>query len=91
MSHFDDGRVSNYSENPTLDEVIDARISRRGLIGGGIATAFAAASGIGTLLHARAGRRRGRTHAAAARLRRASPVSSADTVRRAATATRRGC
>jgi secreted PhoX family phosphatase len=52
MSHFDDRLVSNESENPTLDDVIDARISRRGLLGGGIATAFAAASGIGTLLTA---------------------------------------
>ena len=52
MSHFDDAAVSNDSDNLSLDEVIAARVSRRGLIGGGIATAFVSASGIGTLLTA---------------------------------------
>ncbi len=53
MSVIDDDIVSNFSGNPTLHEVIAARVSRRGLIGGSVATAaFAAAGGVTALLAA---------------------------------------
>ena len=41
MSRIDDGAVSNNSGNETFQEVVAARLSRRGLIGGGIAGAAA--------------------------------------------------
>jgi hypothetical protein len=53
MSIVDDDIVSNFSDNPTLNEVAASRISRRSVLGGGVATAaFAAAGGIGALLRA---------------------------------------
>ncbi|MDP9198358.1 MAG: PhoX family phosphatase [Pseudomonadota bacterium] len=53
MSQIDDDIVSNLSANSTLHEIVSARISRRGLIGGGVATAaLAATGGIGALLTA---------------------------------------
>src|SRR5262245_50517731 len=53
MSAVDDDIVSNFSDNATLDEVVAARLSRRGLLGGGIATAMLAATGgVGALLRA---------------------------------------
>ncbi len=51
MSLTDDHMVSNVSGNETIHEVVEARLSRRGLIGGGVAGA-AALSGVGALLNA---------------------------------------
>jgi uncharacterized protein len=53
MSNVDDDIVSNFSNNPTMDQVLEARLSRRSVLGGGV-TAAAAASlgGVGALLSA---------------------------------------
>ena len=53
MSIIDDDIVSNFSANSTIHEVIAARVSRRSVIGGGVATAaFAATGGLAALLGA---------------------------------------
>jgi uncharacterized protein len=53
MSIVDDDIVSNPSGNPTFEEVVHARLSRRSLIGGGVAASVAASlGGVGSLLHA---------------------------------------
>jgi secreted PhoX family phosphatase len=53
MASPDDDMVSNSSSNETFAEVVEARISRRALIGGSAATAAAASLGsIGALLEA---------------------------------------
>src|SRR5262245_31589696 len=45
--------MSNYSGNETFEEVVTARLSRRGFLGGSLATAAVASlSGVGTLLTA---------------------------------------
>jgi secreted PhoX family phosphatase len=53
MSNVDDDIVSNFSNNPTLDQVLEARLSRRSVLSGS-ATVAAAASlgGVGALLTA---------------------------------------
>ncbi len=51
MSVFEDEGVVNTSSNETFREVVDARMSRRGLIGGSIAGA-AVLSGVGSLVNA---------------------------------------
>ena len=86
MSRIDDGAVSNISGNETFQEVVAARLSRRGLIGGGIAGAVAL-TGVGSLLNAvPALAEPGAVGAAGDRGRRpllgftGIPVSSADTV-----------
>jgi secreted PhoX family phosphatase len=51
MDHVDDDTVSNTSDNPTLDEIAAARLTRRSVLGGGVAAAaVVSASGIGALL-----------------------------------------
>jgi secreted PhoX family phosphatase len=52
MSQVDDDIVSNFSNNPTFDEIVEARLSRRAAIGGGVATAITALGGVGALLDA---------------------------------------
>lgn len=53
MSIVDDDIVSNTSNNETFEQVIESRLSRRGVLGGGIATAVAAsAGGVVSLLNA---------------------------------------
>lgn len=53
MSIIDDDIVSNESANPSLLEIIEARTSRRRVVGGGLATAaLAATGGISALLAA---------------------------------------
>src|SRR5262245_10861928 len=45
--------ICNTSRNPTFQEVVDARLSRRGFLGGGLATATAVSiGGIGALIDA---------------------------------------
>ena len=50
MAGFDDDCVSNLSSNESFEQVLEARLSRRGVLGAG-ATA-AAVGGIGALLSA---------------------------------------
>jgi secreted PhoX family phosphatase len=53
MSNVDDDIVSNVSDNETFDDVLSARVSRRDVLGGGVAATLAAsAGGIGSLLQA---------------------------------------
>jgi secreted PhoX family phosphatase len=56
MSKIDDDCVSNFSNNPTIAQVLEARLSRRSVLtGGATATATAVAAslgGVGTLLTA---------------------------------------
>ncbi len=53
MSCIDDNIVSNNSTNETFEEVVAARLSRRGFLGGGLATVAAASlGGVGSLLSA---------------------------------------
>jgi secreted PhoX family phosphatase len=54
MANTDDDIVSNFSNNPRFDQVLEARVSRRGVLGGGVSAAVAAASftGVGALLNA---------------------------------------
>ncbi len=53
MANVDDDFVSNESDNESFATVIEARLSRRSVVGGGLATAaIAGASGIGSLLKA---------------------------------------
>ena len=44
MAKSDNDAVSNRSGNPTFEEIVAARISRRGFLGGGLAAAAASAS-----------------------------------------------
>ena len=79
MAKIDDDNVSNNSGNPTFQEVVEARVSRRGFLGGGLAAAAAfSLSGVDALL---------RTVPASAQANRRAPlgfqgipVSEADTV-----------
>jgi uncharacterized protein len=51
MANTDDDIISNESNNATLEEVAQKRLSRRGVLGGGLAVAAAASlGGVGTLL-----------------------------------------
>jgi secreted PhoX family phosphatase len=53
MTHNDDDIVSNNSGNPTFQEIVEARISRRGFLGSGLAAAAAfSLTGINALLRA---------------------------------------
>lgn len=53
MKDKGDDIVSNQSNNPTFQEIVDARVSRRGFLGGGLATAATVAiGGVGALLKA---------------------------------------
>ena len=88
MTMHDDEMVSNPSDNESFVEVLDARLSRRALLGGGVAAAAAGVlgGGVGQLLAARpAGARslassrgeEGRDRCSASP---AIPTSTADTV-----------
>lgn len=51
MSHIDDGAISNNSSNRTFEEIVEARVSRRGLMGGGLVLAATSAlSGVSALV-----------------------------------------
>ncbi|HEX2882606.1 MAG TPA: alkaline phosphatase PhoX, partial [Polyangiaceae bacterium] len=51
MSKFDDELISNHSNNKTFEEVAQARVTRRSLMGGGmVLAATSALSGVGALL-----------------------------------------
>ncbi len=53
MSSIDDGVISNESENPTFEEILNARLSRRQMVSGSTATAaLATLGGVGALLTA---------------------------------------
>jgi secreted PhoX family phosphatase len=53
MSNIDDDIVSNFSGNETFEEVLQKRLSRRDVLGGGVATAVTTAlGGVGALLSA---------------------------------------
>ncbi len=53
MALVDDEEVSNFSSNQTFEEVVAERLSRRGFLGGSLATAAVASmTGIGSLLTA---------------------------------------
>jgi secreted PhoX family phosphatase len=53
MTNNDDDNVSNNSGNPTFQEIIEARLSRRGFLGSGLAAAAAfSLSGVDALLRA---------------------------------------
>jgi len=78
MTQDDDASVSNPSANRTFGEVVAARMSRRGFLGGGLAAAALSVGGVGQLLKA---------VPASAKTKGGSllgfdgiPVSSADTV-----------
>ncbi len=82
MSIVDDNVISNTSENETIHEVVAARLSRRAVIGGGVAGA-AALSGISALLDAVPAQARSAVGSAARSTSlgfTAIPVSSADAV-----------
>ena len=82
MSIVDDNMISNVSSNETIHDVVAARLSRRAVIGGGVAGA-AALSGVGALLDAVPVQARSTVGAAARSTSlgfTAIPVSSADTV-----------
>src|SRR5918993_948063 len=51
MAKIDDRDVSNKSGNPTFEEIVAARVSRRGFLGGGLVAAAAFSfSGVSALL-----------------------------------------
>ena len=50
MSSDDDGMISNVSDNETIHDVIEARLSRRSVLGGSAAAAGAAMFGIDALM-----------------------------------------
>ena len=55
MSSFDDDLVSNVSNNQTFEQVLQARVSRRSVLGGGVTAAAAVSAslgGVGALLNA---------------------------------------
>ena len=55
MSSFDDDLVSNVSKNQTFEQVLQARVSRRSVLGGGVTAAAAVSAslgGVGALLNA---------------------------------------
>ena len=53
MASNDDGMISNESRNECFADVVEARISRRSFLGGGLATAAVVSTGgIGALLSA---------------------------------------
>ena len=48
----DDDSVSNNSNNQTFQEIVEARVARRGFLGGGLATAALTLGGVSALLEA---------------------------------------
>lgn len=51
MAKIDNDEVSNNSGNPSFQEIVEARLSRRGFLGGGLAAAAAFSfSGVNALL-----------------------------------------
>ncbi len=75
---IDDDSVSNPSRNETFEQVVAARMSRRGFLGGGLAVAAAASlGGVGSLLEAVPARAHGRRSLLGFT---GIPVSAADTV-----------
>jgi secreted PhoX family phosphatase len=53
MRNIDDGKVCNNSNNQTFQEVVEARMSRRGFLGSGLAAAAAfSLGGVSALLKA---------------------------------------
>lgn len=53
MSIVDDDIISNVTQNETFQDVIEARLSRRDVLSGGVAAGVAAAlGGVGSLIHA---------------------------------------
>ena len=73
--------ICNTSNNETFQEVVDARLSRRDFLGGGLATAATVSSGgVGALLNAVPVVRQARTPARPTSRFQGIPVSSADTV-----------
>ena len=52
MRNSDDDKGSNNSNNKTFQEVVDARISRRGFLGSGLAAAALSLGGVSALLKA---------------------------------------
>jgi secreted PhoX family phosphatase len=82
MSIIDDDIVSNPSANLTFEEIVQARLSRRGLLTGGVAAGVAASlGGIGSLLSAvPAGAANARGARAPLLGFQGIPVSSADSV-----------
>jgi secreted PhoX family phosphatase len=51
MAKIDNDDVSNNSGNPSFQEIVEARLSRRGFLGGGLAAAAAFSfSGVNALL-----------------------------------------
>jgi hypothetical protein len=61
----DDDIISNQSNNPSFEAIIEARLSRRGFLGGGLATAATVAlGGVSALLKAvpASAQKRGRLH-----------------------------
>jgi uncharacterized protein len=79
MSNVDDDFVTNESNNESFAEVLSARLSRRSVVGGGLAAAaVASAGGIGSLLNAVPVQARSRGGALLGF--ESVPVSSADAV-----------
>jgi len=52
MANVDDDFVSNHSDNETFAYVVSARLSRRSVVGGGLAATIVAGAGVGSLLNA---------------------------------------
>ena len=82
MANVDDDFVSNRSDNETFAQVIAAQLSRRQVVGGGLAAAaVAGAGGIGSLLNAVPAQARNQATGGRGLLGfKGIPVSSADTV-----------
>ena len=81
MSIIDDNIESNISGNESFEQVIEARLSRRGVLGGGVAAAVAASlGGVGSLLNAVPAQARGDGNAQPLLGFQGIPVSTADAV-----------
>ncbi len=79
MANVDDDFVSNSSDNESFADVVSARVSRRSVVGGGLAAAAVASTGgIGSLLSAVPAQ--ARSHGRPLLGFEGIPVSSADTV-----------
>jgi secreted PhoX family phosphatase len=79
MGIVDDDQISNVSANETLHDVIEARVSRRSVLGGGLAAAGTAMFGVDALLRSVPVAAQGR-HKEPLLGFEGIPVSSADTV-----------
>ena len=76
MSSFDDELVSNISNNQTFEQVLQARVSRRSVLGGGVTAAAAVTAslgGVGALLNAVPAEAQRRQRQAAFKIRGDSP------------------